>query len=226
MEWTKNYKKAITFSYDDGVEQDLQLLDILNKYNLKATFNVNTGLDSNSSSWKYKDLTVFRLDLDKHVQAYNGHEIAVHTLTHPNLCNLSDAELSKELLGDKKNIESLFNTRVSGMAYPYGTYSDSIVDTLKANGFKYARTVESNHSFDIQMDLLRFKPTCHHDDSMLFDLAEKFLRNDLELPQIFYVWGHSYEFEGNHNWNRFEDFCRMISQRKDIFYGTNHEVLL
>ena len=36
--------KAVTFSYDDGVTQDIRLIELLNKYNLKATFNLNSEL--------------------------------------------------------------------------------------------------------------------------------------------------------------------------------------
>ena len=36
--------KAITFSYDDGVTQDVRLIEIFNKYNIKATFNLNLEL--------------------------------------------------------------------------------------------------------------------------------------------------------------------------------------
>ena len=36
--------KALTFSYDDGVTQDKRLIKILNKYGLKCTFNINSGL--------------------------------------------------------------------------------------------------------------------------------------------------------------------------------------
>ena len=35
-------KKAVTFSYDDGTTQDIQLIELLNKYDLKATFNLNS----------------------------------------------------------------------------------------------------------------------------------------------------------------------------------------
>ncbi len=226
MNWTKKYKKAVTFSYDDGVEQDLRLLEILNKYNLKATFNLNTGLNSGSYTWNYKELEVRRLDLEKHINDYDGHEVAVHTLTHPDLCKLEADLVSREVLSDRENIEKIFGTKVCGMAYPFGTYSDEVVDFLKNNDFKYARTVEASHNFKVQNDLLRFKPTCHHDDSILFDLAESFLKSESEEVQIFYIWGHAYEFEGNHNWDRFEDFCKLISGRDDIFYGTNREVLL
>ena len=36
--------KALTFSYDDGVTQDVRLIEIFNKYGLRATFNLNSGL--------------------------------------------------------------------------------------------------------------------------------------------------------------------------------------
>ncbi|HNX14524.1 MAG TPA: polysaccharide deacetylase, partial [Oscillospiraceae bacterium] len=34
-----NKKKAVTFSYDDGVTQDIRLIELFNKYGMKATFN-------------------------------------------------------------------------------------------------------------------------------------------------------------------------------------------
>ena len=37
-------KKAVTFSFDDGVTQDIRLIELLNKYGLKATFNLNSEL--------------------------------------------------------------------------------------------------------------------------------------------------------------------------------------
>ena len=107
MEWTKNYKKAITFSYDDGIEMDLHLLEILNKYGLKATFNLNTGLDGTNDSWLFKDIEVKRLNLQQHAKAYQGHEIAVHTLSHPNVCELSEKDFEHEVLGDRENIQRL-----------------------------------------------------------------------------------------------------------------------
>ena len=47
-----------------------------------------------------------------------------------------------------------------------------------------------------------------------------------DRPQIYYIWGHAYEFDIHGDWERFEDFCRLISGHDDIFYGTNREVLL
>lgn len=239
MSWKAQYRKAITFSYDDGNVYDLRLIDMLNQYGLKATFNLNSGLGMDigeGSTWTYTDgpapLVVHRLTISEFTWAYKDHEIAFHTLTHPDLTKLSPAERHHEVAGDIENLEKLFGKRPVGGAYPFGTIDDPTVAELKADGIRYCRGVESTHNFDEQADLLRFQPTCHHDDPALFDLADRFLALDsaaLEREgkyQIFYVWGHTYEFEGKHHWDRMEEFCRKIAGKGDIFYGTNAEVLL
>lgn len=224
--WREKYKKAVTFSYDDSVEQDLKLIDIFNKYGMKCTFNVNTDI-SPEDSWLYNDcLTVRRLDLEKYASYYAGHEIAVHTLTHPDLTKCTDEEVIREIRGDKENITRIFGEVPVGAAYPYGTYNDFVVKTLDAEGIKYCRGVNETHNFDEQSNLLVFNPTCHHDDEMLFELIEKFLALKPDKPQILYIWGHSYEFEGQGNWDRIEKACELLAGKDDIFYGTNKEVLL
>lgn len=225
MNWKNSYKKALTFSYDDGTEQDLRLLEIFNRYGLKCTFNLNTGLGP-QGAWDYKGKMIQRLDLATQKDVYAGHEIAAHALTHPNLVELGAAEAAYEMEEDAKRIEELFGRKPAGMAYPYGLFDDAVVEMLKKQGFQYARTIMDSHNFEVQEDLLRFCPTCHHDDPKLFELAEEFLALKPDRPQIFYVWGHSFELEGNENWDRIEEFCRLVSGKDDIFYGTNEEVLL
>jgi hypothetical protein len=60
----------------------------------------------------------------------------------------------------------------------------------------------------------------------MFALGEQFLAMEPETPQLFYIWGHSYELDAEDTWGRFEEFCQMISGHPDVFYGTNREVLL
>ena len=60
----------------------------------------------------------------------------------------------------------------------------------------------------------------------LFRLGEEFIVLKPDTPKIFYIWGHAYEFDIRNEWNRFEQFCKMISGKDDIYYGTNAEVLL
>ncbi len=226
MEWTKQYKKAVTFSYDDGNEQDIRLVELLNRCGLKCTFNINTGLDAESGAWQYKGEWVRRIPLAQLPALYQGHEAAVHGVRHLALTSLTEAELETELGEDVRSITAAFGTAPQGMAYAYGDYNDTVVAQLPRFGIRYARIVEPSHSFALQSDLLRFRPTCHHDDEALFELAKRFLEMQSDEPQIFYIWGHSYEFDGNHNWDRMERLCEMLAGKPDVFYGTNAQVLL
>ena len=53
------------------------------------------------------------------------------------------------------------------------------------------------------------------------------METETGTPQIFYIWGHSYEMDHTpESWMKLEEFFQFISGRSDIFYGTNKEVLL
>ena len=227
--------KALTFSYDDGVDQDIRLIEIFNKYGLKATFNLNSELlgrrnDTLNMGGKIVDHhKVLASDVRS---IYEGHEVAVHTLTHPLLPKIEDdGEIIRQVEEDRLNLSELCGYEVIGMAYPCGgqNHDDRVADIIRKNtGVKYSRTIISNHSFDQQTDLYKFKPTVYHcgEFDKMVELGQKFLEMDADSPQIFYVWGHAYEFDFAENWDRFEEFCKMMSGRDDIFYGTNKEVLL
>jgi Predicted xylanase/chitin deacetylase len=226
MAFPGNKTKAFTFSYDDGVEQDRRLVEIFNRYNLKCTFNLNSGIQSGASRWQAGDAPVRRMNAQGLQELYKGHEIAVHGLTHPRL-ELQDIDtIQNEIVQDKRNLQRLFDCEIKGMAYPYGTYDDRVLSVLKDSEIQYARTTVCTESFDVQDNLLEFKPTCHHNNERLMDLAEEFISLRPSEPKIFYVWGHSYEFDQYNNWEIIERFCAAVSGRDDIFYGTNSEVLL
>jgi peptidoglycan/xylan/chitin deacetylase (PgdA/CDA1 family) len=223
--------KALTLSYDDGVEQDRRLVEILNRHGIKAAFNLNSGVQSGASSWVNKDgegrdVPVRRMNVRGLAELYAGHEIAVHGLTHPRLEMLDGESLRNELEQDKLNLERIFGTPVYGMAYPFGTYNDRVLKAVAACGLKYGRGVKSSYSFDLPEDLLTYQPSCHHADPRLMELAEQFIKLRPACPQVFYVWGHSYEFDTGRNWDLIEDFCRLMANRDDIFYATNAQALL
>ena len=98
--------KALTFSYDDGVYADEHLIDIFNKYGLKGTFNINSGNIGANVPRKYGHA---RLDENAVSRLYTkgGHEVAMHTLTHPFLSKLNSAGVTYELLQDKINLEKI-----------------------------------------------------------------------------------------------------------------------
>lgn len=227
-----NKRKAVTFSYDDGVTQDIRLIELLNKYGLKSTFNINSGLLGKSGEIRNEQGCVShnKVERDQVCSIYKGHEIAVHTLTHPNLTGLKQDEIIYQVEEDRKELERLAGYKINGMAYPCGGVNndDRVAGIIGSRTqVKYARTITENYSFEPQQNLLRFDPTIYHLEFVkLFELAEEFIKSDSDSPQIFYVWGHSYEFDYKNTWDLFEKFCRLISGKEDIFYGTNSEVLL
>ena len=209
--------KAITFSYDDGAVQDIRLIELLNRYGLKATFNLNSGLLGGYNRVPQQDVAAL----------YAGHEIAAHTLTHPDLLKLGDEAVFREVEEDRLRLSELAGYTVIGMAYPYGTSDSRVVDILRRTGVRYSRTVECTHCFTPKKeDLLRLNPTVFHLEwEQLFALGEQFVEMQSDTPQLFYIWGHSFELDRHDAWGKFETFCRLIAGHDDIFYGTNHEVL-
>lgn len=217
------YKKAVTFSFDDGVESDKKLIELFDKYNLKCSFNINSGKIESSDSWDYNGFLVKNpIPFDKSI--YKGHEICAHGRLHLKSDELDKKGLRAEFDEDIKNLEEIFNTKITGLAYAFGVYSDDVVNHLQNIGICFARTVKSTYSFDIQKDLLRFNPTCSFSDSEIFGLAEKFLKSGSDTPQIFYIWGHSYELDGDNLWEHMEKLCKILSGKNDVLYAANTDV--
>ena len=226
-------QKAVTFSYDDGVTQDIRLIELLNKYHLKCTFNLNSQLLGKSGLLSREGLRIahYKVHPADVKGIYAGHEIAAHTLTHPNLPKQEPAEVIRQVEEDRLRLSEMAGYEVVGMAYPGGGINndDRTAQIIREHtGIQYARTTTCNGSFHPQDNLFRFNPSAFHlDFDQLMEMGQQFLEMEANSPQIFYVWGHSYEMDYRpDSWIRLEEFFRLISNREDIFYGTNREVLL
>lgn len=227
MRFPEGKKKALTLSYDDGVEQDIRLIEIMKKNGLKGTFNINSGLYAPEGK-VYPEGTISRRmsrSMAQELYLNSGMEVAVHGLTHPFLEQLPENLCTYEVLQDRINLEEEYGTFIRGMAYPFGTTSDSVVETLKKCGIVYSRTTVSTEKFDIPTDWLRLPATCHHNSPRLMELAQNFVEKAGErAPALFYLWGHSYEFDANDNWNVIEEFAEYIGNRENIWYAANIEI--
>ncbi len=219
-----NFKeKAFTMSYDDGVRQDIRLIEIMQKHGLKGTFNLNSGFLNRGHTIKFEEV--------EEVYLKTGNEVAAHGVKHLTLAAVSEDRMIDDIINDRKALEGITGQVVKGMAYANGSYDDRVVDILKKCGILYARTTRSTHDFTICDDWLRLPATCHHNDEQLFELADKFLAVNnprhiwVNHPKLFYLWGHSYEFDNNNNWDRIEKFAEMIGGCDDVWYATNGEIV-
>lgn len=211
--------KALTLSYDDGKITDRRLTDILRSSGIKATFHLNSACLGASEGHRIPYIT------EEEVKTlYRGFEVASHTCTHPTMGRTPSAENIREVLKDREKLEELCGYPVRGFSYPNGVYDSSLFDLLKLCGISYARVTGSTGRFDLPDNYMAWKPTCHHDHGLL-ELTEKFIRTDYDQRlMLFYVWGHSYEFELNHNWGLIEEFAEKVGHRDDIWYATNGEI--
>lgn len=228
MRFPGGKSKALTLSYDDGVAQDIRLIEIMKKHGLKGTFNINSGLYAPEGTTNPEGKGRMSKSKCQEVYLNSGMEVAVHGLTHPYLEQLPENLCTYEVLQDRKNLEADFGYMIRGMAYPFGTTSDSVVASLKQCGIAYSRTTVSTEKFTIPTDWLRLPATCHHRNPRLMELARNFVDNAfLRGPGLFYLWGHSYEFDQNlpdNNWGIIEEFAEFMGNREDIWYATNIEI--
>ncbi len=230
----KGKKKGITFSFDDGVEQDIRTIEILDRYGLKGTFNLNSGnLGKVAAPWVLGEQYAERKMLPKEriKEIYKNHEVAVHTVNHLNLTGLNDEEVVEQVDLDRKALEEIVGYPIRAMAYPCGGVNndDRVAKLIKENTpIRFARTTTSTNGFDLQENLLRYNPTVYYRSvEDMFDLAEKFLKLKTDKPQVFYIWGHTYELDGTEiSWDKFEKLCQRIAGQDDIFYGTNSQIFL
>lgn len=224
--------KAVTFSYDDGCRQDLRLAETLNSYGIKATFNINSGVLGKPDDWHLSAEEIQRNILDA------GHEIANHGKYHmaPGLARSVDA--IRDILDGRQELEQIFGRIVRGYAYPdtgilamqNGASYENIRKNLQDLGVAYARTLGSdNNGFRLPSDWYSWMPTAHHANPNAIAWAQEFLALDvngqywsMRHPRLYYLWGHSYEFEGN--WGLLEALCQTLGGHEEIWYATNGEI--
>ena len=222
-------KKVLVFSYDDGVRQDRKLVEIFNKYGVKCTFNISSGLFDKEY---HPELSKGRMSLKEAKELYlnTGHEIAVHGLYHEEQLLLKDSQLVNEIRQDRENLENFTGGMVRGMAYPYGKVDDRVEACARLCGIVYGRTAVSTHNFTLPSNWLRLNVTCHHDDEKLPELCNIFLEKDTTRfghSRLFYIFGHGYEFDldtTRQNFDTFEEYVKRLANREDVWYATTIEL--
>ena len=219
--------RAVTLSYDDGVEQDARNIELLKRHGMKGTFNINSGLFHPENTPHPEGTIIRRFPESKIREIYLNEtvEIAVHGLRHMWPACFPKGAAAYEIVADRKKLEEITGSLVTGGAYAYGSYNEGTLRALDACGIEYCRTTKSTHNFLLPENWLAWHPTCKHTDPGLMDLTEQFLSMRVTVtPQLFMLWGHSYEFERDSNWDVLEKFAERISGHDNIWYATNGEI--
>ncbi|MBO5197295.1 MAG: polysaccharide deacetylase family protein [Lachnospiraceae bacterium] len=240
MRFPEGKAKALTVSYDDGSRYDRTLVEILNRYGIKGTFNLNSGTFAKQpGEWHMTAGEAGELFLTA------GHEIAVHGYKHVAPGQVSAIDGIREVLDGRLGLEQAYGRIIRGMAYPDsgiqslngGATANEIKAYLKSLGIVYARTAggrtnrDDNPSFEMPLDWYEWVPTCHHENPKLMEYLKEFKEKDIDkvycarrFPHLFYLWGHSFEFDNKKNWNVMEEFCKAAADSEDIWFATNIEI--
>ena len=217
--------KAFNITYDDGVTQDVPFITMLNRYGIKATFNLNSQLMQNGFTWRHEcGMDITRLRPAEIGDLYEGHEIASHTLTHPYMDGLSDEELYRQLGEDKKNLEALFGRKVAGFAVPFDYFDDRIARCAEKYGFEYARTSDVTLSYTPCRDWHHWKTGIYHVMPELVPYVEGFLKTNEELA-LCQIVGHSYDLFTENLWDTMESICAKIGEHGEIWKCTHLELV-
>ena len=209
---------AVTMSYDDGHSHDERLISIFDKYAIKGTFHLNSGFMESPEHIRAADAA----------RVYKNHEISCHTQTHPFPDELTSADLIREILQDRVNLEKITGGIVRGMSYPYGRFNDDVIAAMSACGIAYSRTCVSHNGFALPQNFMTWHPTCHHKNAA--EPVDRFLstlsseRSRWTSQSLLYIWGHSFEFEREKNWDLIEGLCSKIGGIDKIWYATNIEI--
>lgn len=219
MRFPGGLDKALTLSYDDDTRHNIRLVEILNRYGIKATFNLNFGLFAQEPT-----ANTLTLNEAKDLLGKGPHEVAVHGYQHLPLGQVSDPTGMQDLILDRAAAEEAFGPMIRGMAYANGAYKEDTGELLDKCGIVYSRTTHSTHTFGFPADWRYLHPTCHHKDPQLFDLADAFLGEKIYRDaKMFYLWGHAYEFNNDRNWDLIEAFCEKFKDQP-VWFATNMEI--
>ena len=232
MRYPDGRAKAVTFSYDDGVSQDKRLAELFDKYGMKATFNFN-GDALRPNHFTKEDI--------KDIFLSKGHEIAIHGLNHRANGNLRSIEGIRDVLDCRLELEERCGRIIRGMAYPdtgirlmgnFTTY-EKIKSYLGELDIAYARSLGGdNDEFMLPEDFHNWIPSAHHTNPQIMEYVDKFLSLDTSTklyharrtPRLLYIWGHSYEFDRDDNWDLIDTICQKLANNDEIWYATNIEI--
>jgi len=200
-------RKIFLLSFDDGTIYDKRFVELLNKYNIKCTFNLNSGLED--FVWHYEDrFPIRRQILADTVEQYRGHEIASHSLHHHWLNTLTPPQLSKEVGEDCQALKKLFGLNEIGFGVPFTACGEREVRIIR-KFVRYIRLSEFSDSFALPEDPYHIPIHGLYNDPDIREKIARFAENDLPVS-LFVLAGHSYEFEVLNHWGYMEELLQYI----------------
>ena len=201
-------RKIFILSFDDGTIYDARFVELLNKYNIPCTFNLNSGLED--FVWDYEDrFPIRRQILDGTQKQYEGHEVASHSAHHHWLNTLTPPQLRQEIESDCAALKKLFGLEEIGFAVPFTACAEREINIIR-KFVRYIRLSETADSFAIPEDPYHIPIHGLYNQPDIRRRIAEFAACD--LPEaLFVLAGHSYEFEVLDHWTYMEELLQDIA---------------
>ena len=200
--------KYFLLSFDDGTIYDRRFVELLNKYHIQGTFNLNSGLED--FVWLYEDrFPVRRQILSEVGDLYRGHEIASHSLHHHWLNTLTPPQISREIGEDCEMLKKTFGLQDIGFGVPFTACGEREIRIIR-KFVRYIRLSEFSESFALPKDPYHIPIHGLYNDADIRKKITRFAESDLENA-LFVMAGHSYELEVLNHWQYMEKLLQFIS---------------
>lgn len=162
-------ERPVVLSFDDGYRNFYRFAyPALRARGLRATLFVITGRVAERAADRQHDEVEYLVWPELRELHEHGIELAAHTVTHPRLDTLSEAEVRAELAGSKRDLEAHLGVPVTVLAYPFGVSSPLVRRVAEEVGFEAAYSVGVGADGRFQ----RLRTSMHADDDVdAFDRA-------------------------------------------------------
>lgn len=233
----------VTTSWDDGHPLDLRIADLLARYGLTGTFYIPRNVG-------WPTMTAGEI-----CQLGSRFEVGAHTLDHTALNRAADGEALRQLSGSRAWIEDVTGKPCRVFCFPAGKYRRAQLPLVRGAGYLSARTIEFLSTdlprrveglalIPTTVQAYPHSPVAYAKNALkrwslvnLFrtgallsrrdwqKLAGKLLERTLRHGGVFHLWGHSWEIEQEHQWDRLEKLLATIAANKDkVTSMTNSEL--
>jgi peptidoglycan-N-acetylglucosamine deacetylase len=247
FEWTAKAAVAgrrigrtlVTSSWDDGHILDHRVANLLDTYGVRGTFYVaprNVEI-RNRDRLGGRDLRALAGDF----------EIGGHTLTHLRLTTIPDPVADREIKEGKDRLEEIIDSPIHSFCYPGGAYDKRHLTMVQSAGFSYARTVRrwvtgaSANPMEVHTTVNAYRhlvdwPAALRVSRGSVSLANRYFWNwdllamalfdqVLSTGGVYHLWGHSWEIDYNHDWDRLERVLGYIGGHPGVRYVNNVDTI-
>jgi peptidoglycan/xylan/chitin deacetylase (PgdA/CDA1 family) len=141
-------RRGLYVTFDDAYKDILDALPILERLGLPATVFASTGFAEDGRPLAVPELADQVAAFPERLAtmtwdelrglAERGFQIGSHTVSHPHLPQLSDAELDREFSDSRARIEDELGRRCHLLAYPFGEHDARVQEAARRSGYAAA----------------------------------------------------------------------------------------